>query len=657
MEIEKRLQEGVWRWFNIEKDSSVCVVKAGDLPHGRFDYIVALKFPSFLNDVGKFIKELKSHLKSGGTLLLGFENTLGYRYFCGDVADSSKRYFTKSEIKNLLFSVGIKVFKFYSVLPDLTCAQLIYADSFVPTEDLSARYLPLYNNPEGVFKFEELGCRDLIENGLFHSMANSFLVECNDDGVFNEALQVTLSCDRGESRAFATIIKKSGTVDKKALFEQGGKSLVNLQKNLCELKSLGVKVVDGRLSDSIFEMPFVDAPLANVYLQKIAQTDTELFIEKMDIFRDLICKSAAGGTCYFDFVPLNAFYYNNDFIFFDQEFSLDVKKYPPEILVYRSLVIVYSDYERINSFVPIEFFWKRYGISDKLEALEALSHEFLMSLRSQDELKAFNSLHRRKDSLVRFNMNYFRKSRFYDELLSKDFLTCITDKKVCMFGSGCFAENFFSSYKNYCDVIQVVDNNPVKCGAGFHGVKISSPQVLANLDGDVCVVICVKDFKPVYDQLRAMNIKNVALYSAEKKCRVGYLSGVFDLFHIGHINMFRRAKEQCDYLIVGVTSDEYVINKKKRTPFIPCDERIQVIKACKYVDKVVKVSYMHEEITEAWETYHYDVQFCGSDYVNNSWWLEQQKWLREHGADLVFFPYTQQTSSTKIKALIEKGLL
>ena len=109
--------------------------------------------------------------------------------------------------------------------------------------------------------------------------------------------------------------------------------------------------------------------------------------------------------------------------------------------------------------------------------------------------------------------------------------------------------------------------------------------------------------------------------------------------------------------VIGVTSDEYVINKKQRTPFILCDERIQVIQSCKYVDEVVKVPYMHEEITEAWEKYHYDVQFCGSDYENNPWWLEQKAWLEQHGSTIVFFPYTQQTSSTKIKSLIEKGLL
>ncbi|MCR4924833.1 MAG: adenylyltransferase/cytidyltransferase family protein [Clostridiales bacterium] len=262
------------------------------------------------------------------------------------------------------------------------------------------------------------------------------------------------------------------------------------------------------------------------------------------------------------------------------------------------------------------------------------------------------------------------QTHFYDSLLNRNFIEGTFGKKVCVFGSGRFAEKFISQYGDNCDVVQVVDNDSSKWNSDFHGIKISSPSTLSNISDDICLVICVKDYKPIYNQLLSINIKNIVLYDAHKnysvgdlkdgenkKYHVGYLSGVFDLYHIGHINMFRRAKEMCDYLIVGVTSDEYVLNKKKKTPFIPCEERMQVIQACKYVDKVVKVPYLHEEITEAWNTYHYDVQFCGSDYENNPWWLEQQKWLREHGADLVFFPYTEQTNSTKIKALIEKGLL
>ena len=140
----------------------------------------------------------------------------------------------------------------------------------------------------------------------------------------------------------------------------------------------------------------------------------------------------------------------------------------------------------------------------------------------------------------------------------------------------------------------------------------------------------------------------------EKKI-VGYTTGVYDMFHIGHLNVIRRAKELCDYLIVGVSTDELVRHEKNKTPVIPFEERCAIVSALKYVDQVVPQTNKNKY--EAWEKYHYDIQFCGSDYEHNPWWLEQQKWLREHGADLVFFPYTEQTSSTKIKALIEKGLL
>ena len=663
MQTEKRLNEGIWRWYEFKKDASVFFARPGEPLQGQYDYIVALDFPLCLQNPSDFIKELKSHLKSSGTMLLGVDNSLGYRYFCGDIHDPAKKQFTKCMVKNMLCSAGIKSYKFYSVLPSLDAAQLIYADSFVPTENLSIRYLPLYNNPESVFKVEELGYGDLIENGLFHSMANSFLVECNDEGNFNAALQVTLSCDRGVSRAFATIIKDGGVVVKKALFEQGCQNLVELQKNLLELKELGIKVVDGRLSDFSFEMPFVSAPLANVYLQNLARTDKNLFIEKMDRFVELVFKSAKRGVCYFDFVPLNAFYDGNDFVFFDQEFCLDAREYPVGMVVYRSILIVYSGCEKINSKVPPAFFFDRYGIAKDLSRFGKKSHDFLMALRNQYELSDFNEKHQRNDSVVRFNAEHIRTTHFYDELLTNGCFERISGKNVCVFGSGKYAEKFFSLKKSFnFSICGVVDNDSKKWGGDFHGLKIESPQSLLEIARHkkacdaFCVVICAKDFKPIYSQLFSMNIRDIVLFTPEKY-RVGYLSGVFDLYHIGHINMFRRAKEQCDYLIVGVTSDEYVRNKKKREPFIPFDERLAVVASCKYVDEAVKVPYMHEEISEAWETYHYDIQFCGSDYEHHPWWLAQQKWLREHGADLVFFPYTEQTSSTKIKALIEKGLL
>ncbi|MBR4667270.1 MAG: adenylyltransferase/cytidyltransferase family protein [Butyrivibrio sp.] len=139
-----------------------------------------------------------------------------------------------------------------------------------------------------------------------------------------------------------------------------------------------------------------------------------------------------------------------------------------------------------------------------------------------------------------------------------------------------------------------------------------------------------------------------------KKYKVGYISGVFDLFHIGHVNLFRRAKEQCNYLIVGVVTDEQVISSKKTRPHIPFDQRKAVVESCRYVDEAVRIPPEAPGPEEAYMRYHFDAQFSGSDYVDDPYWLACQKWLRERGADLVFFPYTEETSSSKIKEELRK---
>ena len=134
-----------------------------------------------------------------------------------------------------------------------------------------------------------------------------------------------------------------------------------------------------------------------------------------------------------------------------------------------------------------------------------------------------------------------------------------------------------------------------------------------------------------------------------KKYHVGYIAGVFDLFHIGHLNLFKRAKEQCDYLIVGVVSDEQVIQSKKTRPYISFEERLEIVQSCRYVDEAVGIPVDKPNTEDAYYMYHFDVQFSGSDYANDPNWLARKVFLQQHGADMVFFPYTETTSSTKIK--------
>lgn len=97
-----------------------------------------------------------------------------------------------------------------------------------------------------------------------------------------------------------------------------------------------------------------------------------------------------------------------------------------------------------------------------------------------------------------------------------------------------------------------------------------------------------------------------------KKYKIGYTTGVFDLFHVGHLNILRKAKEQCDYLIVGVSTDENVRSYKNKTPIIPFEERIAIVRELRCVDEAVPQTSMNK--MEAWEKLHFDALFHGSDW-------------------------------------------
>ncbi len=140
-----------------------------------------------------------------------------------------------------------------------------------------------------------------------------------------------------------------------------------------------------------------------------------------------------------------------------------------------------------------------------------------------------------------------------------------------------------------------------------------------------------------------------ARVSEKPQMRIGYLSGTFDLFHIGHINLLRRAKQNCDYLIVGVhESGQW---KGKQT-YIPFEERKEVVASCKYVDKVVKSC---AEDCDAWDLYHYNYLFVGSDYKGSERFLRYEKYFEDKDVEIVYFPYTQGTSSTKLRSAIDKN--
>ena len=144
--------------------------------------------------------------------------------------------------------------------------------------------------------------------------------------------------------------------------------------------------------------------------------------------------------------------------------------------------------------------------------------------------------------------------------------------------------------------------------------------------------------------------KNSGRLDNEKRVVIGYLSGTFDLFHIGHLNLLKRAKEQCDYLIVGVHDSG---KWKGKETFIPFDERKMIVSSCRYVDKVVDSPV---EDSDAWDLYHYDRLFVGSDYQGTERFERYEKILSEKGVRIVYFPYTKTTSSTQLRETISRSI-
>ena len=129
----------------------------------------------------------------------------------------------------------------------------------------------------------------------------------------------------------------------------------------------------------------------------------------------------------------------------------------------------------------------------------------------------------------------------------------------------------------------------------------------------------------------------------EKKVIIGYLSGTFDLFHIGHLNLLRKAKAECDYLIVGVHKDG---SWKGKETYIPFNERVEILKACKYVDKVVQ---SFPEDSDAYDAYKINKLFVGSDYKGAERFNRYEEYFKDKNVQIVYFPYTQGTSSTQLR--------
>lgn len=273
-------------------------------------------------------------------------------------------------------------------------------------------------------------------------------------------------------------------------------------------------------------------------------------------------------------------------------------------------------------------------------------------------------------------------SGFYERIKSKDTFYCgviasiagfITSPMFSVYGASKAALCSFADSVNielecngYKNRILNVSPGSIK-GTSFNK-GVSQPALLSGLAKDIVhqLMSSSKLFIPEYDTvfkgvldrykadkhafgLSAYQYKKDSGRVSDKKdgiC-VGYLSGTWDLFHVGHINILKRAKAMCDYLIVGVHGCGA---RKGKETFIPLEERKSVLSAVKYVDLVIDSK---DEDADVWQDYKYDKLFVGSDYKGTERFEKYEKYFADKGVEIVYFPYTQGTSSTQLRNALE----
>ena len=517
-----------------------------------------------------------------------------------------------------------------------------------------------------------------------------------DNGGGSQVLYSAVSAERKKEESFSTVIFKDGTVEKRPLYTEGIKGLKRLSENLRELKARGIPVISYRLENGRLVMPKVPAPTLSNYLRKLVTYDTDGFIQCLDKLYQYILQSSEQvpseknallelaphanwgpilAKAYLEMIPVNCFYINGDFLFFDQEFVKH--NYPAKYIMFRAIHDVYMFAPQTENYVSYRKMQERYGLTD-------LWPFFLQEENSFQEQLHQNKMYQQfykwlscdtKNILRNGRLLLMNKKSEQINLNSTERIFAavegIEDKKIVLFGAGRMMDHYIRKYGTSYPPVFVVDNDESKWNTEKLGFPIKSPQALYELTpGKYRVIICAGVYPEIAKQLEEMGIKDFRIYvrtfdemlenievrhNPKKKYNIGYVTGVFDLFHIGHLNILRKSKERCKHLIAGVLTDELVEHDKGQRPFIPFKERLAIVEQIKYVDEAIPVDFHNTDKLEAWKQLRYDCHFSGTDHEEEWYWLKKQ--LQTLGSNMEFFPYTEKTSSTILRQMIKKALL
>ena len=396
-------------------------VYAGDLPDFHFarkyDVIVLTGLLPIVADgssdeapYAAYLKGLQAYLKPNGRMLLSVDNRFGLKYFCGardpyqhepfgELSGTQGRghLFTHRELENIIQLAGFSQCKFYYPLPDYRVPQVVYTDAHLPDSDLHERLMPYDPSADTRVLPESELYDDVLANGMFPFLANSFFVECGNGIEFCPVEYAMVTADRGPERSVVTSVIGQTEVRKKPLAAAGRGAIETLARNMAALAERGLGAVTGHLDGSTLVMPYMKAPTLAAYLQHLGSEDKDKVLAAFDRLWASILQSSAPAPdadnvlaylaegadwgvilrqAYIEMIPLNVFYEDGKLVFFDQEYMREncPAKYP----MFRA---VYYSHSYLDQIISLEELQERYGLMSVWDALVNEEQEFIAATR------------------------------------------------------------------------------------------------------------------------------------------------------------------------------------------------------------------------------------------------------------------------------------
>ena len=446
---------GLYKRYEEKDNLEIIVGDFGDIVFKeQFDYILLV---GILELVGagqaaktpyiEYLKQMKKLLKPKGKILLAVNNRLGLKSICGEIDSythepfsglnqypkGTRGYsFSKAELDEILLQAGLTEKKYYYPLPDYKIPQLIFTDEYLPSENLKERLIPYYVDQNSVVVNETGLYKDIIVNGVFPVFANSFFVECTENKNLCDIKYAAISTDRGKECSFATVIYENRVV-KQPLYNEGICNAKLLVEHLQDLKAHKIPVIDQTLkADGSIEMPVIYALTLSDYLKCEMNENIEHFDAILDRLYQYILSSSEyalqeenqllkqipqGNSsdlswgpilkrAYIELIPLNCFFDNDTFLFFDQEFVRE--NYPANFIMFRAIHYIYCFTPNAEQIRPKQYLLDKYGITDTYDIFFEEEMCFLDKVRNHKIYSQFYKWANVNNQVIQANINRLR---------------------------------------------------------------------------------------------------------------------------------------------------------------------------------------------------------------------------------------------------------